>query len=83
MIGSDQVTCPPCSTIFHVLPFSIDHLNGFTSIWNFDNELITVAAGVFAKMTCTKISITWINHEKHFIREFSPGKTQSTSGERR
>jgi hypothetical protein len=41
-------------------------LNGFTSVWNFDIKLITIAAGVFAKMNCTQISITWINHEKHY-----------------
>jgi hypothetical protein len=28
--------------------------------------LITVAAGDFANLNCTEISITWINHEKHY-----------------
>jgi hypothetical protein len=39
--------------------FSIEHPNGFTSIWNFDIKLITVAIGVFAKINCTEISIIW------------------------
>jgi len=56
----------PCSRISHILPFSIDHLNGFTSNWNFDIKLTTVAADVFAKLNFTQISFTWIYHEKHY-----------------
>jgi hypothetical protein len=52
--------------------------NGFTSIWNFDIKLITVAAGDSDKRNYTQILITWMNHEKHLIREFSSGKTQSS-----
>jgi hypothetical protein len=55
---------------------------GFTSIWNFDNKLITVAAGVFAKMTCTKISITWINHEFFGTKlPLIPGSAEEAAGQ--